>query len=119
MASATSDSDYRCSLCPESIAKAKKELGETPESRKVEVKELRKRVEKIPGVDFLCHYCLNFYTVRLGFTLNAIRFITFFPRDYHCGTIRARVGLRRNTVAKLQVKTAKVGHIVPQIGGVM
>ncbi|XP_012945712.1 alpha-tocopherol transfer protein-like [Aplysia californica] len=47
---AIQDSDYKCSLSADVEDKAKKELKEDPSTRLVEVKNLRTRVGKIPGL---------------------------------------------------------------------
>jgi len=44
------DDQYKCSLSPETLEKAKKELKEDPKTRLLEVKNLRKRLEKVPGL---------------------------------------------------------------------
>ena len=49
MGSFVLDSDYKCSLGEAALKKAKKELNEDPNTRLIEVKNLRKRVEKIAG----------------------------------------------------------------------
>ena len=43
------DIKYKCSLNGETLEKAKKELKEDPETRVYEVKNLRARLEKVPG----------------------------------------------------------------------
>ena len=42
-------SDYTCSLDEEHLQKAKSELNEDPETRLIEVANLKKRLEKIRG----------------------------------------------------------------------
>uniref|UniRef100_A0A2C9JGD4 CRAL-TRIO domain-containing protein n=1 Tax=Biomphalaria glabrata TaxID=6526 RepID=A0A2C9JGD4_BIOGL len=48
--SLVSYSDYKCSLIGEVLEKAKKELKEDPNTRIIEVKNLRTRLEKVPGL---------------------------------------------------------------------
>ncbi|KAI8764649.1 alpha-tocopherol transfer protein [Biomphalaria glabrata] len=45
-----SDSNYKCTLSRESLEKAKRELNEDPDTRLIEVKTLRTRLEKVPGL---------------------------------------------------------------------
>ncbi|KAK0044902.1 alpha-tocopherol transfer protein [Biomphalaria pfeifferi] len=45
-----SDSNYNCTLSRESLEKAKRELNEDPDTRLIEVKTLRTRLEKVPGL---------------------------------------------------------------------
>ncbi|KAH9490565.1 hypothetical protein Btru_034130 [Bulinus truncatus] len=45
-----SDSEYKCTLFNETLEKAKKELNEDPDTRLIEVKTLRTRLEKVPGL---------------------------------------------------------------------
>ncbi|BFZ21417.1 hypothetical protein BsWGS_24456 [Bradybaena similaris] len=48
--SSTSEGSYSCSLSPEVLEKAIKELNEDPNTRLIEVKNLKIRLEKIPGL---------------------------------------------------------------------
>ncbi|KAH9491605.1 hypothetical protein Btru_031017 [Bulinus truncatus] len=50
MMSVVSDSNYKCSLSGDVLEKAKKELNEDPSTRLIEVKNLRVRLEKVPGL---------------------------------------------------------------------
>ncbi|GFO44906.1 alpha-tocopherol transfer protein-like, partial [Plakobranchus ocellatus] len=47
---ASASSSYKCTLDPEVLGKAKKELNEEPDTRLIEVKNLAKRLEKVPGL---------------------------------------------------------------------
>ncbi|CAL1540188.1 unnamed protein product [Lymnaea stagnalis] len=48
--SGSADSSYKCTLPPDVLAKAKRELREDPDTRIFEVKTLRSRLEKVPGL---------------------------------------------------------------------
>ena len=41
---------YVCSLSAEMLERAKKELNEDPNTRHLEIKTLRERLEKVPGM---------------------------------------------------------------------
>ncbi|XP_041362009.1 alpha-tocopherol transfer protein-like [Gigantopelta aegis] len=43
-------SAYKCTLSPELLEKAKKELSEDPNTTRQEIKALRERLERIPGL---------------------------------------------------------------------
>ncbi|XP_041360760.1 alpha-tocopherol transfer protein-like isoform X1 [Gigantopelta aegis] len=45
-----SSSGYKCTLSPELLKKAKKELSEDPNTTRQEIKALRERLERIPGL---------------------------------------------------------------------
>ena len=53
------DEQYKCTLSPETLEKAKRELNEDPRTRAIEVKTLRKRLEKVPGTH--CFFYFNIF----------------------------------------------------------
>jgi len=48
--SSSKEDPYTCTLSPETLEKAKKELREDPDTRLLEVKTLKTRLEKLPGL---------------------------------------------------------------------
>ena len=46
------DKKYVCTLSAEMLEKAKKELNEDPNTRHLEIKTLRERLDKVPGEKF-------------------------------------------------------------------
>ena len=46
------DKEYVCTLSAEMLERAKKELNEDPNTRHLEIKTLRERLDKVPGEKF-------------------------------------------------------------------
>ena len=46
------DKEYVCTLSAEMLERAKKELNEDPNTRHLEIKTLRERLDKVPGERF-------------------------------------------------------------------
>ncbi|XP_012939048.2 alpha-tocopherol transfer protein-like [Aplysia californica] len=98
------DSEYQCTLTPGTLAKAGRELREDPDTRLLEVKTLRKRVEKIPGLKS---------RTDLEFLLAVLR-AAKFDQERAYQSVKRHYEVRSDVSVFADLKPTRVRHFLEQ-----
>ncbi|XP_012943355.1 alpha-tocopherol transfer protein-like [Aplysia californica] len=98
------DEQYKCSLSPATLEKARRELSEDPDTRLLEVKNLRKRLEKVPGLRARTdiQFLLAFLRARK------------FDQERTFALIKNHYQTRKDTERFCDLKPSVVKHIVDE-----